>query len=72
MVRTVLTAGSVLDVASGQVSRADVVLEGDRIAAVGTGLDGDVAVDCAGGTTGSHRIRLTQRRCHGVSIARGW
>ncbi len=37
-----------LDVASGAVARADVVVAGDRVAAVGAGLDGDEAVDCAG------------------------
>jgi imidazolonepropionase-like amidohydrolase len=45
----VLAAGSVPDVVSGEVSRADVVLDNDRIVAVGTGLDGDDEVDCAGG-----------------------
>ncbi|HEY2669654.1 MAG TPA: amidohydrolase family protein, partial [Rugosimonospora sp.] len=49
MTRVVLAGGSVLDVASGEVHPADVVVEGDRIVAVGTGLDGDEAVDCAGG-----------------------
>lgn len=47
--RVVLRNGSVLDVTSGGVHRADVVLEGDRIVGVGTGLDGDDAIDCDGG-----------------------
>jgi imidazolonepropionase-like amidohydrolase len=47
--RLVLRHGSVLDVSSGDVHRADVVLEGDRIVGVGTGLDGDAAIDCEGG-----------------------
>ncbi|MFR9725830.1 amidohydrolase family protein [Streptomyces sp. MS19] len=46
--RVLLRGGSVLDAGSGAVSRADVVLEGERIAGVGPGLDGDQAVDCAG------------------------
>jgi imidazolonepropionase-like amidohydrolase len=49
MIRTVLAGGSVLDVGSGEVYRADVALAGDRIVAVGTGLDGDDGVDCSGG-----------------------
>ncbi|TDW94183.1 imidazolonepropionase-like amidohydrolase [Kribbella pratensis] len=47
--RLVLRHGSVLDVSSGDVHRADVVVEGDRIVGVGTGLDGDAAIDCEGG-----------------------
>jgi imidazolonepropionase-like amidohydrolase len=49
MTRAVLTGGSVLDVRSGDVHPADVVIEGRRIVTVGPGLDGDVAVDCSGG-----------------------
>jgi imidazolonepropionase-like amidohydrolase len=49
MTRVLLRAGSVLDVVSGEVREADVVIEGDRIVAVGSGLDGDEAVDCSGG-----------------------
>ncbi|TCC33476.1 amidohydrolase family protein [Kribbella sindirgiensis] len=47
--RLVLRNGSVLDVRSGAVHRADVVLEGERIAEIGIGLDGDDAIDCDGG-----------------------
>ncbi|TDO69741.1 imidazolonepropionase-like amidohydrolase [Kribbella sp. VKM Ac-2571] len=47
--RLLLRNGSVLDVGSGEVHRADVVLEGDRIVGVGIGLDGDDAIDCDGG-----------------------
>lgn len=48
MGRVVLRAGSVLDVRSGEVGPADVAIEGERIVAVGSGLDGDEVVDCAG------------------------
>lgn len=48
MVRVLLHGGSVLDVGSGEVSTADVVIEGDRIVDVGPGLDGDEGVDCSG------------------------
>ena len=47
--RLLLHSGSVLDVVSGAVTTADVVLAGDRIADVGTGLGGDEAIDCSGG-----------------------
>ncbi|MGW7687100.1 amidohydrolase family protein [Kribbella sp. NPDC054772] len=47
--RLLLRAGSVLDVDSGAVRPADVVLEGARIVGVGSGLDGDDAIDCSGG-----------------------
>ncbi|MPZ27441.1 MAG: hypothetical protein GEV12_13790 [Micromonosporaceae bacterium] len=47
---TVLLAGAdVLDVESGSTERADVLLRGDRIAAIGSGLRGDERVDCSGG-----------------------
>jgi imidazolonepropionase-like amidohydrolase len=46
--RVLLAGGSVFDARSGEVSQADVVLAGERIAAVGRGLDADEAVDCAG------------------------
>ncbi|WP_165549813.1 amidohydrolase family protein [Kribbella speibonae] len=45
----VLRNGSVLDVRSGAVHRADVALEGERIVGLGIGLDGDDAIDCDGG-----------------------
>ena len=47
--RLLLHSGSVLDVVSGEVDTADVVLVDDRIVDIGTGLDGDEAVDCSGG-----------------------
>ena len=47
--RVLFRGGSVLDVASGEVRRSDVVLAGDRIFEVGIGLDGDETVDCDGG-----------------------
>ncbi|MFC6156419.1 amidohydrolase family protein [Kribbella jiaozuonensis] len=47
--RLLLHSGSVLDVVSGEVRSADVVVEGDRIVDVGIGLDGDDAIDCSGG-----------------------
>lgn len=50
MARTVLHGGQVFDGTGAAPTGADVVLEGDRIVAVGTGLDGDTAVDCTGHT----------------------
>ncbi|RZU12170.1 imidazolonepropionase-like amidohydrolase [Kribbella rubisoli] len=47
--RVLLQSGSVLDVTSGEVRTADVVVDGDRIVGVGIGLDGDEAIDCDGG-----------------------
>lgn len=48
--RTVVLAGAdVLDVEAGTAQRADVVLRGDRIEAVGPRLSGDDRVDCSGG-----------------------
>ncbi|RZQ63876.1 amidohydrolase family protein [Amycolatopsis suaedae] len=44
-----LDGGRVLDPDTGETARADVLLDGDRIAAVDTGLDGDERVDCTGG-----------------------
>ncbi|GAB3579278.1 amidohydrolase family protein [Amycolatopsis endophytica] len=44
-----LAGGSVLDVVTGDVTRADVLLSGERIAAVGPALDGPERVDCSGG-----------------------
>src|SRR5437764_10899676 len=48
MTRTVLASGSVLDVDTGEVRRADVVIDGGRIVDIGTGLDADETVDCRG------------------------
>jgi imidazolonepropionase-like amidohydrolase len=48
MTRLLLHAGSVLDVDSGEVRQADVVVEGERIVEVGARLDGDEALDCSG------------------------
>ena len=48
MTRTVFTGGLVFDGTGAPPAPADVVVEGDRILDVGTGLDGDDAVDCAG------------------------
>src|SRR5215468_3731428 len=48
MPRTLLSGGAVLDVRTGGVSVADVVIDGDRIVDVGAGLDGDNSVDCGG------------------------
>ncbi|MEV5962654.1 amidohydrolase family protein [Kribbella sp. NPDC051952] len=47
--RLLLHSGSVLDVSSGEVRAADVVLVDDRIVDIGTGLDGDGGIDCSGG-----------------------
>lgn len=46
--RTVFAGGLVFDGTGAPPARADVVVEGDRILEVGTGLDGDEAVDCTG------------------------
>ena len=47
MTRRVFTGGTVVDPVLGR-TEADVLVEGDRIIEVGSGLDGDEAVDCAG------------------------
>jgi imidazolonepropionase-like amidohydrolase len=46
--RLLLAGGSVFDARSGQVTEADVVVSGSRIASVGRGLNADEAVDCSG------------------------
>ena len=48
MTRTLFTGGSVFDGTGDEPAEADVVLEHGRIVDVGTGLDGDEGVDCAG------------------------
>src|SRR5262245_11322 len=48
MPRTLLSGGAVLDVRTGGISTADVVIDGDRIVDVGADLDGDDSVDCGG------------------------
>ena len=48
MARTVFTGGDVFDGTGSPPSPADVVVEGDRIVEVGSGLDGDLAVDLTG------------------------
>src|SRR5690348_8378429 len=48
--RMLFTGGLVFDGTGAEPARADAVVEGDRIVAVGTGLDGDEVVDCAGRT----------------------
>lgn len=47
MKKLLLAGGSVFDARSGQVAEADVVVAGERIVAVGRGLDADEAVDCS-------------------------
>jgi imidazolonepropionase-like amidohydrolase len=49
VVRILFAGGSVLDVSTGEVSGADLAVEDGRVAGIGTGIDGDVAVDCSGG-----------------------
>ncbi|KAB8165297.1 amidohydrolase family protein [Streptomyces sp. 3MP-14] len=68
MTRVLLTGAAVLDVASGRTERADVLLEGERIAAVGTGLDGDAAVDCAGGLLVPGFVDCHAHVCLGASL----
>jgi len=46
--RLLLAGGSVFDGTGADPARADVVIEGDRIVDVGTGLDGDTSIDCTG------------------------
>ncbi|MEN3358115.1 MAG: hypothetical protein V7637_2097, partial [Mycobacteriales bacterium] len=50
MTRTVFTGGLVFDGTGSDPAPADVLVDGDRIVDVGTGLDGDEVVDCAGST----------------------
>jgi imidazolonepropionase-like amidohydrolase len=50
MTRTVLSGGRVFDGTGSPVAEADVVIEEDRIADVGIGLDGDEQVDVSGRT----------------------
>jgi imidazolonepropionase-like amidohydrolase len=50
MTRTVLQGGQVFDSITGEVTTADVVIEGQRIVDVGPGLDGDDAVNVSGRT----------------------
>lgn len=49
MTRTLFTGGHVYDGTTGGAAAGDVVVEGGRIVEVGTDLDGDESVDCAGG-----------------------
>jgi N-acyl-D-aspartate/D-glutamate deacylase len=48
MSRVVFTGGQVFDGTGAEPGAADVVVEGGHIVEVGTGLDGDQAVDCTG------------------------
>ena len=48
MTRTVISGGQVFDSLSGTASIADIAIDGNRIVAVGTGLDGDESIDAAG------------------------
>ncbi|MQA93815.1 MAG: amidohydrolase family protein [Streptosporangiales bacterium] len=48
--RTLLLGGSVFDGSGAPPERADVAIEGDRIVGLGTGLDGDQAIDATGRT----------------------
>ena len=50
MTRTLFTGGTVFDGTGSAPASADVVVEDGRIVDVGTGLDGDRVVDCAGAT----------------------
>ena len=50
MTRTLFTGGTVFDGTGSAPAPADVAVEDGRIVAVGTGLDGDRAVDCTGAT----------------------
>lgn len=48
MQRLLFQGGTVFDGTGAAPARADIAVEGDRIVAVGVGLDGDEAVDCHG------------------------
>jgi imidazolonepropionase-like amidohydrolase len=48
--RTVFSGGLVFDGTGSDPAAADVLIDGDRIVEVGTGLDGDEVVDCTGMT----------------------
>src|SRR4051812_35022196 len=49
MTRTLFHGGTVYDGTTGRPAEGDIVVEDGLIAEVGTGLDGDVEVDCSGG-----------------------
>ncbi len=46
--RTLFAGGRVFDAEAARFETADVVIDGDRIVEVGSDLDGDTVVDCAG------------------------
>jgi imidazolonepropionase-like amidohydrolase len=46
--RTVFTGGSIFDGTGSPIARGDIAVEGDRIAALGTDLDGDTQIDASG------------------------
>ena len=48
MTRLILDGGQVFDGTSEKASTADVLVEDGRIVEVGSGLDGDAAIDCTG------------------------
>lgn len=48
--RTVFAGGRVFDGTGSPLAEADVVIDGDRVVDVGSGLDGDRFVDCSGAT----------------------
>jgi imidazolonepropionase-like amidohydrolase len=49
MTRTLFHGGTVYDGTAGRPAEADLVVEDGRILEIGTDLDGDESVDCAGG-----------------------
>lgn len=48
MTRTLFSGGRVFDARTGRLHAADIVVQDGRVAEVGPGLDGDIAVDVAG------------------------
>lgn len=50
MSRTVFTGGRLFDGTGSPAETSDVAIEDGRVVAVGSGLDGDVSVDCSGKT----------------------
>ena len=48
MARTILRSGTIFNGTGDAPQVADIAMEGDRIVAIGAGLDGDTEIDCAG------------------------
>ncbi len=66
MTRLLLHNGLVFDGSGAEPALADVLIEGDRIVSVGSGLDGDESIDCTG-----HLITPGLFDCHVHFMADG-